>query len=429
MPRLGVGAGLGLAAMQIVAAPPPTLRDISTYFIDWTGEEAPKGGVQPDSYNPQGTDNRFFRVSATSSQPSYTPTKEGKLTSTSLTTSTVRRSDRGAWVESQIGSGDNPILWTRDLTQAPWVKTGCTVFKDQPGRVIPAVANAASRVVVGADGATVLQATTRAVTNPFSFAFDMRRISGTGTAEYTVDGGATWVLIAPDAIMRPFFMPQRAGLLDPVVGFRFGTAGDQFEIDMVRGSKFAYPHTPLIQTSSTAVQWFDRYTSGIAGGTNGAYSSGMMEFIRDNVEWGVYAEWNTAKTGAAFNVFGLLLAVQADGRVTCETKGSGGSVTSAAGAARTSVTQHLEKNNRVLVWTVGTTTYLCVNGGSILEFPGRTLGTYTALDHKDLGGNGSGTLNVDGPIPKWAIIGPGQVSQLAQLVQGFTTPVDYVSPI
>lgn len=402
----------------------PTVRDLSMFYVDFTGVEDPKGGIQPDTYNPQGTDNRFFRVSATSTQPNYVPNKSGLFSTTSLNTSTLRRSDRGVWVESQIGNGDNPILWTRDLTQAPWVKTGCTVFKDQPGAVIPAVANSACRIVVDQAGATLLQSTTRSITNPFSWAFVPRRLVGTGTIEYTRDN-VNFTLFNPTTDFKQVFDPSQT-TLDPIVGWRFGTPGDQFVIDLIRGSKFPYPHTPLIQLGTTAVQWFDRYTSGIAGGTNGAYSSGMMEYLRDNVEWGVFGEWNTAKTGAQFNIFGLLLAVQADGKITCETKGTGGGVTTAAGTARVSTTQHLEKNNRAFAWTIGTITYLCVNGGDILSFPGRTLGTYTALDHKDLGGNGSGTLNVDGPIARWGIVGADKVSQIAAYAKTLTTPVDFI---
>ena len=121
-------------------------------------------------------------------------------------------------------------LWNRDLTNAVWTAVTCTVAKDQTGA--DGVANAASSLTATAGNATVLQAITLASSARFQSAY-VKRITGSGTIQMTMDNGATWTAVTVTSAWTRVTIPTQT-LANPTVGFRIATNGDAIAVDYVQ---------------------------------------------------------------------------------------------------------------------------------------------------------------------------------------------------
>lgn len=144
-------------------------------------------------------------------------------------------------------------LWSRDLTNAAWVKTGAPTVA-LTGTGIDGVANSCTAVTASA-GATILQSYTAGSAQPWNFAPFIKRVSGTGTLEITCNGGATWVDVSSSlssTVFRQVYCGA-TGLANPQWGFRFGTAGDQFLIDMANLTQGTTRMITPYATTSAAV--------------------------------------------------------------------------------------------------------------------------------------------------------------------------------
>jgi len=149
------------------------------------------------------------------------------------------------------GSRTNVVLYSRDLTNAAWVKTNCTAALSQTG--IDGAASSASLLTATADTATCLQAITLASSTRFQTAY-LKRVTGTGVVSMTMDGGSTWTNITSQlsstAWTRVSIPSQTLSSLS--VGFKLATNGDAIAIDGVQNETGTYP-TSYIATTSTAV--------------------------------------------------------------------------------------------------------------------------------------------------------------------------------
>lgn len=127
-------------------------------------------------------------------------------------------------IEGQRQTG---ATFCRDLTNAAWTKSGITPTKDQTG--VDGVASACTRLTATGSNGTVLQGetiTSRALT----FSLYIRRITGTGTIELTLDNGSTWT---PITIMTSFTRQAiLQTLANPTFGLRLGTSGDEVAVDL-----------------------------------------------------------------------------------------------------------------------------------------------------------------------------------------------------
>lgn len=173
----------------------------------------------------------------------------------------------------------NDVLWNRDLTNAVWVGTNMSATRDQVG--LDGAANTATRLTATAANATILQTLTQASALRSQSAY-IRRNSGTGTVEMTMDGGTTWTVlptpVAGAAFIKVVIPPQT--LANPVVGFRLATSGSQVIVDFVQ-NEFS---------SSTGAQ----NTSPIATTTTGitrASDLGGMPFVATPQAMTVYAKF------------------------------------------------------------------------------------------------------------------------------------------
>lgn len=208
---LGVGTGVGFA--------PRNPTDF-IYDIDFVNNVV-VGGTQP--YGNNNNDGRFFRDSGVANA-CFIPNAAGGLTST--TALGMRRSTKGTISFQNIGTLG---LWNRDFTQTAWTKTNITATKNQTGA--DGTANAASLLAATASSATVLQSTTSASANRVAIPF-VKRVSGTGTIEFTFDGtNYTDITSSINSSTYTKVLLSAASITNPNFGFRIGTSGDSIAVD------------------------------------------------------------------------------------------------------------------------------------------------------------------------------------------------------
>lgn len=147
------------------------------------------------------------------------------------------------------GSRTNVVLWNRDLTNAVWVSGGggTTAAKDQTG--IDGVANSASRITATGANGTRLQTIVLASSQRFQSCY-VKRITGSGTINMTMDNGATWTVIAVTSTTAwtQVTIPVQT-LANPILGFRIVTSGDAIAVDYVQNENGAFPAHPIATTT------------------------------------------------------------------------------------------------------------------------------------------------------------------------------------
>lgn len=142
----------------------------------------------------------------------------------------------------------NVVLWSRDLTNAAWVKTNITPAKNQIGA--DGVANSASLLTATAGNGTALQAITLGSSARFQSAY-VKRVTGSGTVNMTTDNGATWTAVTVTSAWTRVSIPTQT-LANPTVGFRLVTNGDAIAVDFVQNENGTFP-TSSIPTTTVAV--------------------------------------------------------------------------------------------------------------------------------------------------------------------------------
>jgi hypothetical protein len=147
---------------------------------------------------------------------------------------------------------------TRDLTQSTvWTASAITPTRDQVGT--DGTANSATRLTATASDGTILQTFTSASATRVS-GFWVRRITGTGTVEITMNGGSTWTALTLTTTFARYSIPA-ATITNPQIGFRIRSNGDEIAVDGVQlqsaatlGPTVFNPSTTL-SASSTADVW------------------------------------------------------------------------------------------------------------------------------------------------------------------------------
>jgi hypothetical protein len=370
-----------------------------TQDMDWRVPSV-KGGPQSFSGSPAAGND--FRQGG-NAVVCYAPNVAGTLSAMSSTA--FRRTDRGEWQYPSINVSN---LWNRDLTNAAWVKTNATVAKNQTGA--EGSANAASSITATAANATVIQSITSIATNRVFQAL-VRRISGTGTLEFTLDGGTTWTIMSePPAsfdVMNPLVINQNA-VTNPAIGFRVGTSGDVFGIDFA--SLYTQPTnypalTPILSqpiTTSASVQTFlERAYASFPD------SSPLATIARG--AFGFYLQQRGYPNHPITSASNLQLSVDNTGIVKLQNGASGQCVTG-AGAWKNGLTQM----NKIAGWCDAGNLVMAVNGVMAGAATG-TLGLDAALDHWDLGTNGSGANSIFG-INERVCMGSNLTFTNAQLI-------------
>jgi hypothetical protein len=116
---------------------------------------------------------------------------------------------------------------SRNFSDSLWVKTNISLTgsaTDMEG------GTDAYTMTADANNGTILQSYTQTSRDTCMW-FWVRRVTGTGTIEFTVDGGTTWNDITADVTTTFKFFKLVDTLANPEWGFRLGTSGDEIVVD------------------------------------------------------------------------------------------------------------------------------------------------------------------------------------------------------
>jgi hypothetical protein len=172
----------------------------------------------------------------------------------------------------------NECLQARDLSNASWTKSNVTAAKDQAG--IDGVANAASSLTATAANGTVKQSITSA-SAARRFSVFMKRITGTGNIDLTLDNGTTWTTVS-GSINSATFTRVAIGqtVANPTVGIRIVASGDKIAVDMAQEELGAFDTSPIPTTTGSVTRNKDvllyPQTGNIADAAGTAYAEATV---------------------------------------------------------------------------------------------------------------------------------------------------------
>jgi len=144
----------------------------------------------------------------------------------------------------------NHLTYSRDLTNAAWVKTGVTAALDATG--VDGVSSSASTLTATAANGTAFNAVTLVSADYVASAY-VKRKTGIGTIELTDDGGITYTDITSLINSSMYSLVQIATTqANPSIGFRLVASGDEIEVDATQLEEGLVATTP-IQTTTAPV--------------------------------------------------------------------------------------------------------------------------------------------------------------------------------
>jgi hypothetical protein len=282
----------------------------------------------------------------------------------------------------------HPVYHNRDMTQAAWTKTNCSAARST-GRT--GVSNSGSRITVEADGATALVTQHTAASRTWIGSVDIRRVSGSGGVEMTVDGGSSWVDLEgiTTAWQRLSIAPQ--ALADPQAGFRFETDGDVFDIDFV---------TCEGGTSGTVISFAGPRVQNATAGNIQKFQNRASTFgkapLNDLIKTNTYAFYWEGKmdAGGGRGVFisdgGFTFSVNASGQL-----GIGGTTTPEGSFT-------FGEYQKIACYKAGNgagATRFSLNGGEVLT---GTIADNAGMTHFDISTNNAGSFNIGGVVRRVA---------------------------
>lgn len=184
------------------------------------------------------------------------------------------------------GTHTNLALWSRDLSNAAWVKTSMTCTLNATG--MRGDANQASTCTSTAINGTVLQTITTAAATR-STSFRVKKVTQTGQIQVTRDNGTTWTDISaslssttwkwvvsaesPGCTGSPsnciVVAAMTGSVLNPTIGFRFLNSGDSIIVDFAQDEDSAWPTLPILTTAASATRAAQTLTfAGVASVAN-----------------------------------------------------------------------------------------------------------------------------------------------------------------
>ena len=144
------------------------------------------------------------------------------------------------------GATENECLYSEDLTNAAWAKSNITVNSTS---TIDPFGNSSTTIEIEATAGngTILQTVTKASEANTNSVY-LKRVSGTGNVDITIDGGSTWATKTLTSQWQRFEVTQT--LANPQFGVRIVTSGDKVAMDC---SQLEDHPTPNPQVASSYV--------------------------------------------------------------------------------------------------------------------------------------------------------------------------------
>lgn len=203
---------------------------------------------------------------------------------------TTGRTDRTVLGLLHQPTRGNYAVHSRDLSQAAWTKTSMTCARTATGMRLDA--NGASRCESTVAGGSVVQSITLA-SGARSASFRIRRVTGTGAVEVTLDGstwyaapglssGTSWVWVtslqtvgcAPGCAV---VSGLSATLANPSIGIRLAELGDVVDVDFVQLEDGAFPTVPIETGAAAAARDVDYvYGSAVVGAVSTGCAAMML---------------------------------------------------------------------------------------------------------------------------------------------------------
>jgi hypothetical protein len=157
-----------------------------------------------------------------------------------------------AWGARSEPAATNRVLWSRDLSNAAWTKTDATATLTAAG--VDGAANSASVLTATGANATATQAIT-STSRARVLSVWLKRRTGTGTVETTIDGGTTWVARTLTSAWQRFQTTVTS--TNPTVGVRIVTSGDAVDVDYVQEEDGAVATSPIPTFAATVTRTID----------------------------------------------------------------------------------------------------------------------------------------------------------------------------
>lgn len=165
---------------------------------------------------------------------------------TQFPTQTMRVTDKG--VLSELLATNN-ALFSRDMTSVNYVDSNITPVHTATG--IDGVANAASTLTATAGNGTALQSVTLA-SAAYVYSAWVRRRTGTGNVDMTIDNGTTWTTKTLTSTYQRFQVIKTAA--NPVIGFRIVTSGDAIDVDFNQLESGSTATSPITTVGSAVAR-------------------------------------------------------------------------------------------------------------------------------------------------------------------------------
>jgi hypothetical protein len=310
----------------------------------------------------------------------------------------------GLWAEN---NATNYALQCRDLSNAVWTSVGITANRNQIGADLSA--NGATLLTATAPSGTCLQLITLASTQVIGSAY-VKRVTGSGTIEMTIDGGLSYTNITSQINTSTFSfieLPNQT-LLNPSIGFRITTSGDAIAVDFTQLENvidgITAATTRIVTAATTQTRGNVSINLQMFGTVGASYNDGnrIINDYHFRREISVYYEASGNGKAGCFMFGGgntgtnQLYGGLDGGTVTHSSNATVGTVSAVTANSGTYGRGNI---NKVTARITGSSNSVCLNGGAIaygnytVDF--RAIGVET---HQGVGNNGAGLQPINGYV-------------------------------